>query len=293
MEYANGLKALRQRLIEGSTGQAAPAMRGLESFVPSRAVSPMLQEEPDDLMARTASWMSDIKKASAEFKKAYNELSSQKRPAPNPFIAAAQGFLEQKEVMGEEKEEPTKSPEAQARSDSFIKARGETSPSTYAPTRLNEVSSFKQAIDLTEGGGDYDTLFAYSNREGKHFDGFKVSNMTIGEIKAFSDPNGEYGQWVKEQLRKSGKKARVATPMGRYQFVGSTLKALASEMGLDDNTVFTPEVQDNMFEHYLRKRISRGKTMDEKVNQVREAWEGFKSIPTSTLQNLISQYEAN
>lgn len=289
MEYANGLKALRQRLIEGSTGQAAPAMRGLESFVPSRAVSPMLQEEPDDLMARTASWMSDIKKASAEFKKAYNELSSQKRPAPNPFTAAAQGFLKQKEVMGEKKEEPTK----EERREAFVSRRSEVSPSNYAPARPSEIKSFKDAIDLTEGGGEYDTLFAYSNRDGKHFDGFKVSNMTIGEIKAFSDPSGEYGQWVKEQLRKSGKKARVATPMGRYQFVGSTLKAMASEMGLDDNTVFTPEVQDNMFEHYLRKRISKGKTMDEKVNQVREAWEGFKNIPTSTLQNLISQYEAN
>jgi hypothetical protein len=285
MEYANGLKALRQRLIEGSTGQAAPEMRGLESFVPSRSVSPMLQEEPDDLMARTASWMSDIKKASAEFKKAYNELSSQKRPAPNPFTAAAKGFLQQSEAT-EDKRQATKSPEARERIDSFIRARGETSPSTYAPVRPNEVSSFKEAIDLTEGGGGYDTLFGYSNKDGKYFEGFKVSNMTIGEIKAFSDPKGEYGQWVKGQI------GRVATPMGRYQFVGKTLKALANEMGLDDNTVFSPEVQDAMFEHYLDKRIRRGKNMEEKVSQVRQAWEGFKKIPDATLKSLIMQREA-
>lgn len=285
MEYANGLKALRQRLLEGATGQTAPTMKGLESFVPSRPMSPMLQEEPEDLMARTATWLSDIKKASAEFKKAYNELSSQKRPAPNPFTAAAKGFVEQKEAIDEEKEEGAAKSEAE-RKGAFIARREENSPSLFAPIRPNEVSSFKEAIDLTEGGGGYDTLFGYSNKDGKYFEGFKVSNMTIGEVKAFSDPKGEYGQWVKGQI------GRVATPMGRYQFVGTTLKALADEMGLDDSTVFSPEVQDAMFEHYLDKRIRRGKTMEEKVSQVRQAWEGFKNIPDATLKSLITQREA-
>ena len=282
MEYENGLRALRQRLLEGATGQQAPDIKGMEPFIPSRAMSPMFQEDPEDLMARTATWLSDIKKASAEFKKAYNELSS-KRPAPNPFTSAAKGFMDQQDRM---REETPKSPEAQERIDSFVKSRESTSPSLYAPVRPNEVSSFKQAIDLTEGGGDYDTLFGFSNRDGKYFEGFKVSDMTIGEIKAFAAPNGEYGQWVKGQI------GRVATPMGRYQFVGTTLTALAKEMGLSDDTVFSPEVQDDMFEFYLDKRIRRGKTMEEKVSQVRQAWEGFKRIPDATLKSLILQREA-
>jgi hypothetical protein len=283
MNYQNSLKTLRARLVEEATGGRAPEERSLEAFVPVRSQSQMPEETPEDLMARSANWMSEIKKASIEYQKAYEELRS-KRPQPRPFEAVVEGFVSQQERQ----QEPAKAERAEA----FISRRSEVSPSNYAPTRPTEIRSFKDAIDLTEGGGDYDTLFAYSNREGKHFEGFNVSNMTIGEIKAFSDPKGEYGQWVKEQLRKSGKEARVATPMGRYQFVGTTLKSLASEMGLDDNTVFSPEVQDDMFEYYLRKRISRGKTMDEKVNQVRGAWEGFKSIPTATLQNLITQYEA-
>lgn len=284
MEYANGLNALRKKLLEGATGQAAPETRGLESFVPSRAMSPMLQEDPEDLMARTATWLSDIKKASAEFKKAYNELTSSPRPPKNPFTAAAKGFMDQQEQINESKE--TEKSESEARTESFIRRRAETSPSTYAPIRPNEVTSFKEAIDLTEGGGGYDTLFGYSNKDGEYFEGFRVSNMTLGEIKAFSDPKGEYGQWVKRQIGK------VATPMGRYQFVGTTLRALADEMGLDNNTVFTPEVQDSMFEYYLDKRIRRGKTMEEKVTQVRQAWEGFKNIPDETLKALIMQREA-
>lgn len=104
MNYKTNLKDLRQKMLTQAIGREAPELKGLEPFVPSRSVSPMLQENPDDLMAKTATWLSDIKKASAEFKKAYNELAS-KRPAPNPFTAAAKGFIEQKEATEEKKKE--------------------------------------------------------------------------------------------------------------------------------------------------------------------------------------------
>jgi hypothetical protein len=291
MIYKNSLQALRQEMLSRATKQDVAPIKGIESFIPARDEPKQVEETPEDIMARSATWLSEIKKASSEFKRQYNEVASRKASA-SPAEAFVTGYLDTRSMKRASKEEDKTQATPQEAREAFISRRGESSPSTYAVKRPSEINSFKDAIDLTEGGGEYDTLFAYSNRAGKHFDGFNVSNMTIGEIKAFSDPSGEYGQWVKEQLRKSGKKARVATPMGRYQFVGSTLKSLASEMGLDDNTVFSPEVQDDMFEYYLRKRIARGKTMDEKVTQVREAWEGFKSIPTATLQSLITQYEA-
>jgi hypothetical protein len=160
MEYANGLKSLRKKLLEGATGQTAPELGGLESFVPSRPISNMFQEEPEDLMARTATWMSDIKKASAEFKKAYNELSSKKRPAPNPFTAAASGFLDEQERQ----EEPTK----EEREQSFISRREGDSPSKYAPRRPSEspipidaeMPNVLDALAAVEsrGSGDYEAV---------------------------------------------------------------------------------------------------------------------------------------
>ena len=109
--------------------------------------------------------------------------------------------------------------------------------------------------------------------------------MSIGQLKDFASPTGAYGQWVKNQI------GRVATPMGRYQFVGSTLFKTAQEMGLPDDTRFTPEVQDKMFDFYLRKRLNQGRTVGEKINQVRQAWEGFKNVPSMELAKLIEETE--
>ena len=286
MNYMSSLKALRAKMQESAQGVQQPLSQGLESFIPSRMQTDAPQESTEDIITRTASWVSDIKKAAVEMQKAYETASKGSETAPAPAAAFAEGFSSASS-KAKEAERQAVVPEVQAANQkAFVARRSETSPSNYAPTRPTEIKSFKDAIDMTEGGGDYDALFGYSNRSGKQFDGFSVSNMTIGEIKAFSDPKGEYGQWVKGQV------GRVATPMGRYQFVGTTLKAMANEMGLDDNTVFSPEVQDAMFEHYLQKRINSGGTLDEKVSQIRQAWEGFKHVPTPTLKALITQREA-
>jgi len=146
-------------------------------------------------------------------------------------------------------------------------------------------------IDKTEGGGDYDTLFGFSQREGREFAGVKPSEMTIGELKRFSNPSGRYGQWVKGRLASSGQRARVATPMGRYQFVGKTLAATAKAMGLPDNTVFDERTQDAMFAFKARQRL-QGKTSPEgKRAALRAEWEGFKHASDAELDNAIASFE--
>lgn len=132
MNYQSGLKALRAKLIEKSTGAPAPQEKSLESFIPSRFQNQMPQETPEDLMSKSANWMSEIKKATIEFKKA-QEMTRSIRPAPNPFTAAAEGFLDQRKTRKEEPE-PTK----EERREAFISRRGENSPSTYGPERPEE-----------------------------------------------------------------------------------------------------------------------------------------------------------
>lgn len=286
MNYMNSLKALRAKMQESAQGVQQTLNKGLESFIPSRMQADVPQESTEDIITRTASWVSDIKKAAVEMQKAYETASKGSETAPAPAAAFAEGFSSASSKAKEAEQQAVVPEVRAANQEAFVARRSETSPSNYAPTRPTEIKSFKDAIDMTEGGGDYDALFGYSNRDGRRFSGKRVSQMTIGEIKDFASTSGEYGQWVKGQV------GRVATPMGRYQFVGTTLKAMANEMGLDDNTVFSPEVQDAMFEHYLQKRINSGGTLDEKVAQVRQAWEGFKHVPTSTLKALITQREA-
>lgn len=140
-------------------------------------------------------------------------------------------------------------------------------------------------IDRTEGGGNYSTLFGHSQNGGR-FSGVDVSKMTLAQLSDFASPSGEYGQWVK------GKVGRVATPMGRYQIVGTTLRGAAKEMGLSPDTVFTPQTQTAIAEHLARRRLATAKSPAAKRIAMRAEWEGFKHVPDSQLDQAIAQFEA-
>ena len=209
--------------------------------------------------------------------------SKQASSGGNFATGFVKGMLKEDEPEEEEYKSPDPADNVPERNrESLIRRRGD-GPSYYAP-RESKADSFKDLIDTHEGGGDYDTLFGFSNREGKAFEGVKITNMTIGELKNFA--NGEYGAWSKKQL------GYKATPMGRYQFVGSTLASVAKQMGLPDDTKFTPEVQDAMFDYWVGKTLERGDSVDEKVALLRGQWEGFKNVRTSTLADLVMKYGA-
>lgn len=271
MTYANTLKMLRAKLEEQATGRVVTDKEGL---VPARQpVEQMPQESTEDILTRSKEWLSAIRESSAEAQKQAPEIQSG---------GFAQGFNEGMS-MRPKRRPPKDLEEMEEHRDvareGFVKRRDR--PSDYAP---GNYETFLQAIDNTEGGGSYDTLFSHSQREGGAFAGKKVSEMTIGELKNFA--NGEYGEWSKRQL------GYKATPMGRFQFVGSTMAAVAKQMGLSDDTVFSPEIQNAMFDYQLGQTLKRADTVAGKVSALRKEWEGFKHIPDHNLVKLIQEYEA-
>lgn len=138
-------------------------------------------------------------------------------------------------------------------------------PESFAP--------IKAGIFATEsGGGDYDALFGFSQRAGGRFEGVKITEMTVDEAIEFSNPRGEYGNWVRQRLGELGQDPRVATPMGAYQIVGSTLKMLKKDMGLTGDEIMTPELQDRL--GYRLYQL-----------QGTDAWEGYKGpVDPSTMR---------
>jgi len=140
-------------------------------------------------------------------------------------------------------------------------------------------------LDEVEGGGDYNALFGFSNRDGGQFSGTSITEMTLGELAEFTKGTGQYGQWVKGQV------GRVATPLGRYQFVGSTLREVAKKMGLPDSTVFSPQVQDSIFGFHMQDILSRQNTIEGKMRVARSTWEGFKHVPDASLVRAIESFE--
>lgn len=101
-------------------------------------------------------------------------------------------------------------------------------------------NSIRNGIFAGESGGDYNALFGFSNRDGGKFAGTNLTNMTVDQALAFANPNGPYAQHVKGQV------GRVATPMGAYQVVGTTLNAAKQGLGLTGNEQMTPELQDRI-----------------------------------------------
>ena len=114
----------------------------------------------------------------------------------------------------------------------------------------------QQNIFAGESGGDYDALFGYQNRPDGIFSGIKVSEMPIADVIKFTSPSGAYGQYVKGQV------GRVATPVGAYQVVGTTLRDAVKALGLDPNQKFDKATQDKIGQYILK-------------TQGTGAWEGY------------------
>jgi muramidase (phage lysozyme) len=145
---------------------------------------------------------------------------------------------------------------------------------TATKTVLNNVSERLSqsvaSVEGTSGPSGPDTILGYQQ---DRF-GVKPSTMTLGELKEFTNPRGAYAAYSKEKV------GRVATPLGKYQIVGTTLRKLQKELGLPDDTVFNEDTQDQMFLKLLEGRGWQ-KFMDGDIDAFQMAanlskeWEGF------------------
>lgn len=141
-----------------------------------------------------------------------------------------------------------------------------------------------------EGAGNPDTLFGHAQNGGR-FDGVRVSEMTIGEALAFANPKGEYGQWV--AATRPDKENGVATPMGKHQIVGSTLKGAVKGMGLSMDAPFNEQTQDSIANYLARNRIAGLKSPAAKRAALRSEWQGFNNVSDAALDAAIAEFEAN
>lgn len=110
--------------------------------------------------------------------------------------------------------------------------------------------------------GNYDTLFAHSDRPGGPFEKTRVSQMTVDQAIQFASPSGQYGQWVQQHNH-----GVLATPMGAYQVVGSTLARAKEGLGLSGSEQMTPQLQDKIGGWIFR-------------HQGTGAWAGYKGPAT-------------
>ncbi|WP_246644755.1 hypothetical protein [Rhizobium laguerreae] len=153
------------------------------------------------------------------------------------------------------------------------------------PTNSSLPGSFLAAVDKTEGAGDYDTLFGHAQKNGP-FAGTAISQMPIRDVLAFTDPSGPYAQYVKDKV------GRVATPVGKYQTVGTTLRGAVGALGLDPSAPYDRATQDRVASYLARQRIASADTLPGKISALRSEWEGFKNVPDSEMAQIVADLQS-
>lgn len=134
-----------------------------------------------------------------------------------------------------------------------------------------ELRQIQTRIDQFEGQGDYNKLWNNSEVNPESvMAGVMVSELTFAELDQLEEA---YGAEVQETNPDQGV---FATPMGRYQIVGTTRRELAQQMGLPPTTKFTPQVQDLMFERLVGRRRQQAMNSDLTFEQALQLeWPGL------------------
>ena len=141
------------------------------------------------------------------------------------------------------------------------------------------------------GSGGYDSLYDQSQKE--TFKGIVPTEMTIGEVLAFQKKRGKgsYASFVKA----NNPNGRLSTPVGKFQYVGDTLKDEVDKNGYDLNTKFDEGIQDTIFYNHANRIIKNLKTQEGKRSKMRSTWEGFKSkkaVSDKEIDALIAEIQS-
>lgn len=116
----------------------------------------------------------------------------------------------------------------------------------------------------TGGSGIGPSNTAYGSANSSDVFGRGLSTMTLGEVM---------------ELQRSGQ----VFAAGRYQFIPDTLIETVNQLGISEDELFSPEVQDRLLIGRLRWRLS----VDNSLNGIRTEWQGLWHIPEAEVMEVL------
>jgi len=132
--------------------------------------------------------------------------------------------------------------------------------------------------------------------------GKAVSEMTMKELESLQGArgSGSYHAWSKSNMpegTEAFKGGLGSTPVGKYQFVGNTLKDLKNrgvlaKLNITDDTVFDEQTQDRLFLALAEERLAQASNAKGKRDAMRNTWEGLKSSTDKEVDIVIAEIEA-
>jgi conjugal transfer mating pair stabilization protein TraG len=97
------------------------------------------------------------------------------------------------------------------------------------------VTRLLDTIAKAESGGNYNAYYGNSTNSKLQF-----TSMSVDEVLRWQQRFIEGGS--------------PSSAVGRYQFINATLQSLASELSIDENTLFDQQIQDRLAARLLEKR---------------------------------------
>ena len=123
---------------------------------------------------------------------------------------------------------------------------GEADEDETKDALMDAVKARVSEVEGTSDEGGYDRLLG--GQEDRF--GVKPSEMTVAEVLAFQKERGDgsYADYSKDTV------GRIATPVGKYQVVGSTLQSLVDRGIVDENEMFDAATQERIGSYLIQSR---------------------------------------
>lgn len=136
-------------------------------------------------------------------------------------------------------------------------------------------SEFRSAIADTEAKS-YDSMFANAESVDGKFLGMELTAMPMSAIYDLTELNGDFH-------KRNLELGHDTTAVGKYQFVGNTLRDLRDrgvleELGITEDTIFNEETQDKIAVYLVQRRVKPEYSLKKAREEMGKEWEGFKKL---------------
>ncbi|QSL99454.1 hypothetical protein CRP9_gp39 [Roseobacter phage CRP-9] len=154
------------------------------------------------------------------------------------------------------------------------------------PAFIFSGSEFRSAIADTEAES-YDTMFGNAERVEGKFLGMELTAMPMSAIFDLTKLNGDFH-------KRNLELGHDTTAVGKYQFVGNTLRDLRDrgvleELGITDDTIFDEKTQDTIAVYLVQRRVKPEYSLAKAREEMGKEWEGFKKLSVERQNAVIKE----
>lgn len=154
------------------------------------------------------------------------------------------------------------------------------------PAFIMAGSEFRSAIKDTEAKS-YDSMFGNAESVDGKFLGMELTAMPMSAIFDLTSLNGDFH-------KRNLALGHDTTAVGKYQFVGNTLRDLRDrgvleDLGITEDTIFNEETQDKIAVYLVKRRVRPEYSLEKAREEMANEWEGFGNMSVERQNKVIQE----